>query len=689
MAEGTPKDFVVKNGLVVNSSLIYATAGKVGVNNTSPIAELDVTGNINVNKTAGAKLGFNVTDTFSPVGGVNTAVNYGLSTGATAANRVELSGYSGLSLFTTSAERITIDAGGNVGISNNNPNAKLQITGTANIDGVFRVSGNVTLSGTFTNVTSTFQGAKTDIGNTVITGTANVTGNVLISGTFVNVTGTLQGTKTDIGNTVITGTANVTGNVLATGAFINVTGTLQGTKTNIGNTVITGTANVTGNVLATGTFINVTGTLQGTKTDIGNTVITGTANVTGNVLATGAFVNVTGDVQSATLRTGLSTITGNITASGSFVNVTGTFQGTKTDVGNTVITGTANVTGNILASGTFVNVTGDLQSATLRTGLSTITGNLTTSGAFVNVTGTFQAGKVDHGNTVITGTANVTGNILLSGAFTNVTGTFQSGVTAHGNTTVTGNLTISTGVVTGNGFGLTSVNYLSQSTSDVDVEIFGSASAGGDINTWKDGTRFYPTLPSNINTLDMNIYTEIFIRQVADQVANNSMSGAGGPGNPELTYRIIKVPTAGANTTLLTADFQTISVPGSASFFLNSIRDSTPTSGNTVAYLLQYQWRSIDADPNANAGTITVSNNSTLNASGTGSYFTSKLNTRLQISPGALAFRTINTIYGNRLLGVDTAFGTAQTAVTYRVRDLYANVSMAQTNVAFNFVGYK
>jgi hypothetical protein len=604
------------------------------------------------------------------------------------------------------------------------------ITGTAN------VTGNVLASGTFVNVTGTFQAGKTDIGNTLITGTANVTGNVSITGgiiangsigtagqvlasnssgiywtTAAGGTGTVTSVATGNGMTggpvTTTGTVSVlantgivanttglyvnsayiatinsnnafnlggvnatgyallsgasfTGNVTLGGAFTNVTGTLQGTKTNIGNTVITGTANVTGNVLASGTFVNVTGTLQGTKTDIGNTVITGTANVTGNVLFSSATLFVDGTNDKVGINNTAPTVSLTISANAGAPSAT------------------------FVGGNTFIRLASD--GAYSEPAIEFAEGGFSPT-AKIASKNEGNAGGSLHFITRDTSATNSTLSVKLSVSGSGTT--TVNGSLSTGNTTVSGNLTISTGVVTGNGFGLTSVNYLSQSTSAVDVTIFGNTSAGGDINTWKDGTRFYPTLPSNINTLDMNIYTEIFIRQVADAVPTANQTGAGGPGNPELAYRVIKVPTAGTNTTLLTSDWQTISVPGSASFFLNSIRDTTPTAGNTVGYLLQYQWRTIASNPDANAGTISVASTTTLNATGTGTYFTSKLNTRLQISPGALAFRNINLIYGNRLLGVETAFGTAQTAVTYRVRDLYSNVSLLQTNVAFNFVGYK
>jgi len=42
------KAFVVKNGLVVNTNLIYANNGSVGINTATPSANLDVTGTVNI-----------------------------------------------------------------------------------------------------------------------------------------------------------------------------------------------------------------------------------------------------------------------------------------------------------------------------------------------------------------------------------------------------------------------------------------------------------------------------------------------------------------------------------------------------------------------------------------------------------------------------------------------------------------
>jgi hypothetical protein len=42
--------FNVKNGLVVNGSLLFANNGKVGINNTAPDASLTVAGTANVSR---------------------------------------------------------------------------------------------------------------------------------------------------------------------------------------------------------------------------------------------------------------------------------------------------------------------------------------------------------------------------------------------------------------------------------------------------------------------------------------------------------------------------------------------------------------------------------------------------------------------------------------------------------------
>lgn len=121
----------------------------------------------------------------------SVTTNTTLTTANTDSGKVVVRSDGGLILNSNSSTNaIVITVGANVGIGNNSPNAKLQVTGTANI------SGNVTISGT-----------GTISGNTVLSGTANVSGNTVISGT-ANVSGNLTVST----NTFTLGTSSLTAN---------------------------------------------------------------------------------------------------------------------------------------------------------------------------------------------------------------------------------------------------------------------------------------------------------------------------------------------------------------------------------------------------------------------------------------------------------------------------------------------
>ena len=136
-------------------------------------------------------------------------------------------------------EVMRITSGANVGIGNTNPNAKLQVTGTANVSGnvylgnILTVTGNTTISG-IANIA----------GNTYVSGIANVIGNATFSSNLT-VIGQLSA-PTISGNTYINGIVNVSTN--ATVSSVNIS-----SNTTFGNNVtVIGNLNVSGNVVYTG-----------------------------------------------------------------------------------------------------------------------------------------------------------------------------------------------------------------------------------------------------------------------------------------------------------------------------------------------------------------------------------------------------------------------------------------------------
>ena len=140
--------------------------------------------------------------------------------------------------YGTQSNGMTIAPTGNVGISNTSPNAKLAVTGTAN------VSGNVIFGENFTVVGNTrLTGIVTIIGNTNLSNTLNVTGNT-----------TLSNTLSVTGNTIISGNTNIANTLIVNGngtftAIVNVSG-----NTNIGGRlVVTGNSTYSGDLTVTGT----------------------------------------------------------------------------------------------------------------------------------------------------------------------------------------------------------------------------------------------------------------------------------------------------------------------------------------------------------------------------------------------------------------------------------------------------
>ena len=214
----------------------------------------------------------------------------------------------------TTNEVMRITSGANVGIGNTNPNARLQVTGTANVSANMHIGGIAYI-----------------VGNTFIGGFANVAGNANIAGnTYIG------------GNVYINSVANVIGNSTFS-ANLTVIGELKA-PTIVTNTSIAGVMAVN----SASVNVSVDAYFQNNLTIAGNTYIGGNANVIGNSTFS-ANLTVIGQLKAPTIVTNTS-IAGVMAVNSASVNVSvnAYFQNNLTIVGN------LNVSGNVVQSGSSV-----------------------------------------------------------------------------------------------------------------------------------------------------------------------------------------------------------------------------------------------------------------------------------------------------------------------------------------------
>jgi len=168
-------------------------------------------------------------------------------------------------------EAMRIDAGANVGIGNTNPNARLQVTGTANVSAnvtlgqVLTVQGNTSLNG---NVT--FGSAAGIIAN----GSIGLAGQTLVS----NGSSVYWGTGTTGSNTQVQFNDSGVANASAAFTFNKASNTLTTANLTV-TSYIVGNANFSSNIVTTGTVVNAaSATIYGL-----NGVFTGNLTVSGTV----------------------------------------------------------------------------------------------------------------------------------------------------------------------------------------------------------------------------------------------------------------------------------------------------------------------------------------------------------------------------------------------------------------------
>lgn len=169
-------DFTVRNGLVVNTGLIYAVGGRVGINNTAPTSNLHVTGTANVS------------------GNVVFGANCRVNGGTYLVGNVQTDG--------TLIVVQTANVGGN-----------LNVTGVANVANTMTVTGAVTFANTLlVNGAVTFANQMNFSGNGNFTNTVSIIGAVTMANTLlVNGAVTFANQMNFSGNGSFSNTLSVTG----------------------------------------------------------------------------------------------------------------------------------------------------------------------------------------------------------------------------------------------------------------------------------------------------------------------------------------------------------------------------------------------------------------------------------------------------------------------------------------------
>lgn len=325
---------------------------------------------------------------------------------------------------TTSQIRATVTVGGNVGIGNTTPNARLQVTGTANISGLTTVSANLVLGAGLT-----------------ANGSGGSAGHVLKSGGSGNVywdatTATVAGSDTQV-------------QYNDGGALAGAVGFTYSKTTNnvaIANTLHIPANNAFGNATTGGSLANSTTFAVGNSTinsihtaallQVSNSTTIANVTAAGLIVYTNSTVNAT---HSSTLLQVANPISvANVTATGLQVYTNSTVNSTVTaslvQVSNS--TGIANLNAiSLILGGTVVNTSIVSVGANVYANATTVfTGNSTVNASVISSlvqvsnstsTANLSAADLKIGATTVVNSSQITATLFsgsLTGSYANISG---------------------------------------------------------------------------------------------------------------------------------------------------------------------------------------------------------------------------------------------------------------------------
>lgn len=671
---------------------------------------------------------------------VSNGINLGSSTRRwnLFANSIDVSGTSSLNTVSiTGATTIsnTLNVTRAVTFSNT-----LSVTGATNLSNTLIVTGATTLSNTLVTIGAvTFSNTLNITGATSIGGTLNVTRAVTFANTL-NVAGAVN----------FSNTLNVFGNV-------NIANSL----TILGNTTFSNNVVFNSNV----TFISevsLPGDLNFNSLSITNNLtLGGNINIDGSVHTINGNVNfdagtlfidgVNGRVGIGTTTpdtklsiAGAANVTGRLYAGSLVVGGAGTIGGLFTADGNAIIGGSANVATVLRVGARGAESNGVISNnSTILLGNTSVYASLGPDDLLLRSLKDVSPGGLGNGQVKIVGSGysgymamdssglHLGHNSISRNLTLDINETPRLTLQHNNQHTLTGSLNV-TGTISGDASGLNNVNWIESVAVDADTNI----ATTGSPNVWTSGAAHTVTIPSGIDTVDVQIYLEILVEQtttsasatdvglatgtaslsginVSGSVSGDYDAGGGttsstslagsatystdpgirivtdagaGPGNPELRYRLLR-----DGVEVFISDWTQVSTAGSFVTALNTVRDGAPRTLPTHAsttYTFQYQWRKISSNPAASAGTITVSSGALRAVQGTGTNFQAFLGPRQSMVISGTAY-SISEVLNPSLIVLETPLPGAVTGVAYTISDNLSVLKALQKRLILNFTGFR
>ena len=458
-----PANVVAANanlGNIVRANFITGTltsSSQPNITSIGALANLSVTGNVNLGNVANVKLSGGVanyvltTDGNSnlswqstqfiatPAAGPNAAVQFNVDDAITGNSQFTYN-YITTRLSVPAISATTVNVSGNTNTANLNVSTNLSanvisVTGaitSANLNtGIISATGNITSSA---NVNAGAVSASGNVNanrinaNLVGTGSLTATGNAQINGTLsVGNNATFSQNANISGNLGVSG--NITGNNITSSSNLTAA-SIIGDAANLGNLSVTGNATI--NAANISTNLNVTNTINATQVNANLTgiMLNGTSNAQFTAINGSFAVSVGGNPNVLTVTNSSISVAGNITTAGNVAanNLTVSSNANITS-GNINATGNINANSTIAANG---NVNGNNLNATNNISAA---GNVTAN----NFIGRIQ-GSVANGNSNISiTTAN--GNIVLTSGGNSTLTVTPANITVSGNTVIAGNAT--------------------------------------------------------------------------------------------------------------------------------------------------------------------------------------------------------------------------------------------------------